>query len=170
MDKKQYVVGFLFVDVSLVLLLRKRPGPYYVSGRWNGVGGKIEPGETPYEAMVREAREEANIQLPEGVQWHQFHHEHHLNIHGSAQGESDLFFFLASLTTEQTRRTPTIVASDPDEPLRFAPLGRSGQVNMYEWPGFRTDGGPGGLVPNLSYLVPMAVHWITHPNERYLRG
>jgi mutator protein MutT len=39
-----------------VLLGRKKRG--LGAGRWNGYGGKIEPGETPMESAVRETREE----------------------------------------------------------------------------------------------------------------
>jgi 8-oxo-dGTP diphosphatase len=30
-------------------------------GRWNGLGGKLEPGETPEECVVREIREESGL-------------------------------------------------------------------------------------------------------------
>jgi 8-oxo-dGTP pyrophosphatase MutT (NUDIX family) len=29
-------------------------------GRWNGVGGKVEPGESIEAALIREAKEEVN--------------------------------------------------------------------------------------------------------------
>src|SRR4051794_18101042 len=62
---QQYVCGFLFSpDRSRVLLIRKRR-PAWQAGKLNGVGGKLEPGETPLQAMRREFREEAGIELPE---------------------------------------------------------------------------------------------------------
>lgn len=32
---------------------------------WNGIGGKLEPGETPFEGILREIKEEADIDVPE---------------------------------------------------------------------------------------------------------
>lgn len=57
-----YVVGFLFRQLERtgtceVALVRKAK-PEWQAGLLNGVGGKIEPGETSAAAMVREWREE----------------------------------------------------------------------------------------------------------------
>jgi 8-oxo-dGTP diphosphatase len=41
-----------------------RPGDYH-SGKWNGLGGKLEPGESPLEAARREFAEESGIKLEE---------------------------------------------------------------------------------------------------------
>jgi 8-oxo-dGTP diphosphatase len=58
-----YVCAFLFSwDRSRVLLIRKRR-PAWQAGKLNGVGGKIEAGETPAEAVRREFREEAGLDV-----------------------------------------------------------------------------------------------------------
>jgi 8-oxo-dGTP diphosphatase len=58
-----YVCGFLFSpDRSRVLLIRKNR-PAWQAGKLNGVGGKIEAGETPIHAMIREFREEAQLRI-----------------------------------------------------------------------------------------------------------
>ena len=44
-----------------VLLIRKKRG--VGAGLYNGPGGKIEPGETPREAVVREVREEVGLSV-----------------------------------------------------------------------------------------------------------
>jgi 8-oxo-dGTP diphosphatase len=58
-----FACGFLFTpDRARVLLIRKRR-PAWQMGKLNGVGGKIEPGETPAQAMRREFREEADLDI-----------------------------------------------------------------------------------------------------------
>lgn len=61
MDKQDYVAGFLFgVRLRDVVLIEKQK-PDWQKGLWNGVGGKIEEGESPHEAMCREFMEEAGL-------------------------------------------------------------------------------------------------------------
>jgi 8-oxo-dGTP diphosphatase len=52
------VIGYLFDGWGNVLLIEKNH-PEWQKGRLNGIGGKIERGETPLQAMVREFQEEA---------------------------------------------------------------------------------------------------------------
>ncbi len=54
----EYVSGFLFSKdrAKLVLVLKNRP--FYLKGKYNAVGGKIDPGEQPIDAMRREFWEE----------------------------------------------------------------------------------------------------------------
>jgi 8-oxo-dGTP diphosphatase len=57
----RYVLGFWFSpDENTVWLIRKNR-PQWQAGKLNGVGGKIENGETPEDAMRREFLEEAGI-------------------------------------------------------------------------------------------------------------
>jgi 8-oxo-dGTP diphosphatase len=59
-----YACGFLFsLDRTHVLLIRKRR-PAWQAEKLNGIGGKIEPGELPAQAMAREFREEAATDIP----------------------------------------------------------------------------------------------------------
>ena len=60
----RYVVGLLFGlgDAGRVALIEKRR-PAWMAGRLNGIGGKIEPGEPADQAMRREFREEAGLDI-----------------------------------------------------------------------------------------------------------
>jgi len=44
-------------------LLGKRPTGKSLGGHWEFIGGKIEPGETPCEALARECREEIALEI-----------------------------------------------------------------------------------------------------------
>jgi len=53
-----YVAGFMFShDLRQVALIEKQK-PTWQKGKLNGIGGKIEEGESAFEAMVREFKEE----------------------------------------------------------------------------------------------------------------
>jgi 8-oxo-dGTP diphosphatase len=55
----EYTVGFLFCRaLNMVALIRKNK-PEWQNGLLNGIGGKVEAEETPYQCMVREFLEEA---------------------------------------------------------------------------------------------------------------
>ena len=47
---------------TLMLHRNKKPGDVH-KGKWNGLGGKLEPGESPDECVVREIREESGLTL-----------------------------------------------------------------------------------------------------------
>lgn len=54
------VVGAVFHDGERFLACRKKPGKP-LEGHWEFPGGKIEPGESPEQALAREIREELNL-------------------------------------------------------------------------------------------------------------
>ncbi|EJS69314.1 8-oxo-dGTP diphosphatase [Bacillus cereus] len=57
----KYTICFIRRGDNILLLNRnKKPN----MGMWNGVGGKIEDNETPYEGIIRETLEETGIDLP----------------------------------------------------------------------------------------------------------
>lgn len=61
---QEYVLGFVFnKDLKRVLLIRKQK-PEWQKGKLNGIGGKIELNETPFAAMSREMKEEADLDIP----------------------------------------------------------------------------------------------------------
>lgn len=54
---QEYAVGFVHTDDAVALIRKDRPE--WQAGFLNGIGGKLEKGETPLEAMIRECKEEA---------------------------------------------------------------------------------------------------------------
>jgi 8-oxo-dGTP diphosphatase len=64
-DKIVYVVAVALVDRDGRVLLAQRPPGKKMAGLWEFPGGKIEPGETPEAALVREIKEEMDIDTQE---------------------------------------------------------------------------------------------------------
>ena len=56
------VVACALVDADGRVLIAQRPQGKELAGLWEFPGGKIEPGETPEEAVVRELHEELGIE------------------------------------------------------------------------------------------------------------
>jgi len=57
------VVAAALIDAKGQVLLQQRPAGRQHGGLWEFPGGKVEPGEGPCAALVRELREELNIDV-----------------------------------------------------------------------------------------------------------
>lgn len=60
-----YVLGFMFNPERDKVVLIEKNRPEWQAGKLNGVGGKVEQGETPLQAMIREFYEETGINQTE---------------------------------------------------------------------------------------------------------
>ena len=125
---QEYVCGFLFSeDRARVLLIRKRR-PAWQAGKLNGLGGKVEPGEDAPDAMRREFREEAGVDV---ASW-----QHVLTLRGADDAGSGRgwagHFFRAFGDVDAARATT-------DEPLEVHPAARV----------------PADTIPNLRWIIPL---------------
>lgn len=58
----KYTIGFIYCsETGQTLLLNRQKLPWM--GRWNGVGGKLDTGESPLECIRRETLEETGIDV-----------------------------------------------------------------------------------------------------------
>ena len=65
MQKKDLIIvsAVALLDHDERVLISKRPKGKYMSGFWEFPGGKLEVGETPEECLIREIKEEIDINL-----------------------------------------------------------------------------------------------------------
>jgi 8-oxo-dGTP pyrophosphatase MutT (NUDIX family) len=68
---QEYVCGFMIQWARKRVLLIHKTHPAFQAGKWNGIGGHIESGETMYQAMVREFQEETGVTT--GRLWNEPH-------------------------------------------------------------------------------------------------
>lgn len=66
-----YVAGFMFSSNLDHVVLIKKNRPTWQSGRFNAVGGRVEDGEIPVKAMVREFKEETSVET-DYMKWTNF--------------------------------------------------------------------------------------------------
>ena len=56
-----FVAAIALIDIDNRVLIAQRPAGKDMAGLWEFPGGKVEPGETPEAALIREVREELGI-------------------------------------------------------------------------------------------------------------
>jgi 8-oxo-dGTP diphosphatase len=132
----RYVAGFAFDEQKVLLLRKKRPAWQY--GLLNGVGGKIESGETPGQAMEREFFEETGVRVPETT-WRYFCVE-------SGPGY-EVHFFKAHLSRQDAELASSREHNDVMEQLLWM------DTRFLEEQAWSI------MVGNLHWLIPMAQDW-----------
>ncbi len=65
MTKLTLVVACALIDADNRVLIAQRPEGKQLAGLWEFPGGKLEPGERPEPALIRELREELGIEVKE---------------------------------------------------------------------------------------------------------
>ncbi len=126
---QEYVCGFLFNTAgTYVVLIKRRESRAYRPGCWNGVGGKIETGETALQAMQREFKEEAGLDVKD---WKSF------GTLLTDGGEAKIHFFYSEVEVDKLYK----VSTETDETVR--------PIALASLPGLPR-------MPNLAWLIPMA--------------
>lgn len=135
---QQYVAGFVFDPTGAFVALIKKEKPEWQKGRLNAIGGKIEEGEEPIDAQVREFREETGVEIP-ATDWQQI-----CKLLCRGPGDPcEVFFFVAHSALVFSVSSPT-----------------AEQVRVYRVSDLNMDEGHvHGTLPNLRWLIPMAKYW-----------
>jgi 8-oxo-dGTP diphosphatase len=124
---QEYVVGFLFDENYQKVVLIQKNKPDWQKGKLNGVGGKIEPGETSMDAMVREFEEETGLTT---LVWENF---------ASITGNGFVVHFFFGQVNEERFYS---VRSTTDEKVDIFKVAQIENLNV---------------IPNLRWLIPMAL-------------
>jgi 8-oxo-dGTP pyrophosphatase MutT (NUDIX family) len=131
--RRAYCLGFLFSpDWRLFVSIMKDHGPPAVVNRINGIGGKIEDGETPLDAMVREFTEETGLVAPV-PRW-----EHFCTMEGE---DWEVWCFRACAPTMEDFERCRTPAGQTEA------VGHAAVRGLHDLP----------VVPNLRWLVPFAL-------------
>lgn len=59
----EYVAGLLYNEAGDYVALIEKQKPEWQKGKLNAIGGKVEPGENPQDAMQREFLEETGVDI-----------------------------------------------------------------------------------------------------------
>lgn len=124
----EYVVGFAFDWDGRVALIRKNR-PEWQAGRLNGIGGHVEPGERPEDAMEREFWEETATRL---TAWDLF----------VVMDFPDAHIYFYRLLDLDPRVLDGLLTTTDE------------QVCLV-WPG---DANRHLMIPNLTWLIPLAAY------------
>lgn len=81
-NKVERVALAALIDKSQVLLVHRHPERRFYPDCWDLVGGHIEAGESPIEAVRRECKEEVGIQVVEARPFHLPTSDPGIEIHG----------------------------------------------------------------------------------------
>lgn len=101
MNRKDYVIGFMFSEDGGQVVLIEKEKPDWQKGKLNAPGGKIEPEETPVEAMVREFKEETGYQTTTS-DW-----AHFARMEGNNDGGEGQFFVECFAITGDVQQVST---------------------------------------------------------------
>jgi 8-oxo-dGTP diphosphatase len=143
---ERYVLGFCFSPTLRMVVLVRKVFPPWQAGRLNGLGGHVEEGEEPAAAVAREFREESGYDVV--LEWRNF---------GRLRGPGREVYLFCS------RFSPGLAMS-------FKHDGREGEVEPHFVNVVLGEGNPEGSrpLPDLRYLIPMALNFLRGEVESFL--
>lgn len=118
------VVAAIIFNSENKVLITKRPAGYHLAGLWEFPGGKVEDGESYEEALIREIKEETNLNISVGeLYWQKSVDYSKKRVH--------LFFYNCSLN----RVDQKVVCHEIDD-YRWL---EKKDLHKYEFPAADTD-------------------------------
>lgn len=124
---KEFSLGFIFDASHKKVLLVHKEKPDWQKGKINGIGGKLEQGESPVACIARETREESCLNIPE-----------------------ENWTFLGLLSTKDSWRIHTYMTTYEGNMTDA----QKGDHEEIEW--FSSEKLPPECIPNLTWIIPFA--------------
>ena len=128
-----YVAGFYFHRTKVLLVKKTRPN--WQAGLMNAIGGRVENGENPAQAMYREFWEETKIK------------EQNWQLFCCERGPDYIVYFFRCELAPEFDRPVNLSKNDVGEELIWE------SADYSEWNYIRP------MVGNLRWLLPLACDW-----------
>ena len=109
-------------QIEYLMLYRNKKKDDPNEGKWIGVGGKFEPGETPDECMLREVREET------GLAPASYHFCGVIHFVSDTWEDEDMYLYRAEVSGAQAEALPACSEGQ----LRWIPEGELMDLPMWE--------------------------------------
>lgn len=132
----KYVMGLIFDEALANVLLVKKLSPPSQRGHWNGSGGKIQSGETPLDAIRREAAEELLLNKARLTAWQE------VCVVDGQDGDGQVVIFVA------------VYADDPKS-VQLNPRARC-EIEYVAW--FHVDQLPRAAIDDIPALVSRSLN------------
>ena len=129
-----HVVAGVLHDASGRVLIAQRPPGKHLAGLWEFPGGKMEPGESPAQAAIREVREETGLLIPED------------NI-ALLREDGDAGYHLYTLVAVVPREVLLTATTMEEEPVRVQAIASA----LQQW-----RDAPQSAAPDMPMLLVMA--------------
>lgn len=130
MGEQHYVVGLAHDGSRMAFIKKNRPA--WQAGKLNGIGGKVEPQESPNNAINREFKEETGYDKP--LNWRPL-------VKMTYPGQAVIWFYTARVESQTLEALYTAT----DEPV---------EVHSIEY----VSDYPHNFIRNLHWIVPLALH------------
>ncbi len=139
---QSFTLGFIFDRAQARVLLIHKNRPAWQAGRINGVGGKVEPGETMFDCIRREVREESGLATA-ATDW-----THVADMQGDdPEGAGG---WIVHVLTAVYDGNPTDSQTMTDESVAWYPV----------------DTLPAAAISNLTWLIPLCLDRLRHGTPR----
>ncbi len=137
-----YVAGLVFSMPQIMLIRKDRPN--WMKGKLNGIGGHVEPNESPLDAMCREFGEETKLIPP---CW-----KHFATLTDTFTNKPQQPWLVHWFTATVPNVIHYIPEGTIDEPVGWFHI-----QDLHYYP----------LMPSLLWLIHMALECINNPNTRH---